>query len=213
MRQHREDVLSVISFLAYVLKDTDSDGLDIRFTQSPEKKNSGRARKLVEAASKVAFKGISDMRTRLSQIFQEHKIKFGTTTSGFWYRKPGAHEGQKPLSFYILTDGKWQPNEVGPIIKSLVESMKDFKLHKDYVGVQFIRFGQDTQGIERLNRLDHGLGLKEIDMYIAQPFSKSNVVYDADQMHRDIVDTTPWDGNIWKQLLGAISSWYDDDPD
>ena len=30
---------------------------------------------------------------------------------------------------------------------------------------------------------------------------------------RDIVDTTAWNGNVWKQLLGAISSWYDDDPD
>ena len=29
---------------------------------------------------------------------------------------------------------------------------------------------------------------------------------------RDIVDHTPWNGNVWKQLLGAINSWYDDDP-
>lgn len=34
-----------------------------------------------------------------------------------------------------------------------------------------------------------------------------------DDTHRDIVDTTSWNGNVWKQLLGAINSWYDEDPD
>lgn len=166
MRPHRENVLSVVSFLAYLLKDMDDDGLDVRFTQSTEKKNSGRTSKLLEVVSRVAFRGVSDMRTRLSQILQEHKNKFGTTVPppGSWYKKSGPRETQKPLSFYILTDGKWQPNEVGPIIISLVESMKENKLHKDHVGIQFIRFGQDSKGIDRLNHLDHGLGLKEIDM-------------------------------------------------
>lgn len=168
MQPHRKDVLSVVSFLAYLLKDTDDDGLDVRFTQSTERKNAGKTSKLLEVVSKVAFKGISDMRTRLSQILQEHKNKFGTkaSRSGSWYKRYGPRETQKPLSFYILTDGRWQPNEVGPIIVSLVESMKEHKLHKDHVGIQFIRFGQDPKGIDRLNHLDHGLGLglKEIDM-------------------------------------------------
>ena len=30
--------------------------------------------------------------------------------------------------------------------------------------------------------------------------------------HRDIVDTEPYDGNVWKMLLGAINKWFDDDP-
>ena len=37
--------------------------------------------------------------------------------------------------------------------------------------------------------------------------------FHTDEVSRDIVDTTPWNGNIWKQLLGAVNSWYDDDPD
>lgn len=28
-------------------------------------------------------------------------------------------------------------------------------------------------------------------------------------MYRDIVDTTPSDGNVWKMLLGAINDTYD----
>lgn len=166
MRSHRKDVRKVVSLLAYLLKDSDPNGLDVCFIQSTEKKNSGRATKISEVVGKVDFQGVSDMRTRLSQILKEHKNNFGTTIapSGSWLKRPGPREAQKPLSFYILTDGKWQPNDVGPIITGLVDSMREHKLHKDHVGIQFIRFGQDSRGIDRLNHLDHGLGLKEVDM-------------------------------------------------
>ena len=161
MRAHRSAVLDVVSLLSYLLKDLDDDGLDVCFTQSTERRNSGRATKLSEVVGRVAFTGISDMRTRLSQILQEYKDKFGTSTasSRWWYKRQ-----PKPLSFYVLTDGKWNPNEVGPTIKSLVNSMRELKLPKDHVGIQFIRFGQDPNGIARLDHLDHGLGLKEMDM-------------------------------------------------
>lgn len=166
MRPHRNEVVRVVSLLSYLLKDTDDNGLDICFTQSTESRNSGRATKLSEIVEKVAFKGISDMRTRLSQILRKYEDKFGTTTasSRSWYKRLGSPEPQKPLSFYVLTDGKWDLNEVGPIIMSLVDKMREFKLHKDHVGIQFIRFGQDPNGIARLDHLDHGLGLKKIDM-------------------------------------------------
>lgn len=29
---------------------------------------------------------------------------------------------------------------------------------------------------------------------------------------RDLVDTEPWNGNVWKMLLGAINEKFDDDP-
>ena len=166
MRAHRSDVLKVVSLLAYMLKDSDPNGLDVCFTQSTQKVNSGKSTRLSTAVSHVAFQGISDMRTRLSHILQEHKNKFGTTTtpSGPWYKKAGPPEAQRPLSFYILTDGNWQPNEVGPTIIALVDSMRANKLPKEHLGIQFIRFGEDCRGIARLNHLDHGLGLKNIDM-------------------------------------------------
>ena len=166
MRAHHNDVLKVVSLLTYILKVSDPNGLDVCFTQSNLKVNSGKSKKLSTAVSQVPFQGISDMRTRLSHILQEHKNKFGTTTtpSAPWYKKAGPPEAQKPLSFYVLTDGKWQPNEVGPIIIALVDSMRANQLPKEHVGVQFIRFGEDSRGIARLNHLDRGLGLKNIDM-------------------------------------------------
>ena len=166
MKAHRNDVFNVVSLLTYMLKDSDPNGLDIGFTQSRQRVNSGKSTKLSAAASSATYQGVSDMRTRLSHILQEHKNKFGTfsTSSGPWYKRTGSQEAQKPLSFYILTDGKWQPNDVGPVIRDLVQTLKSKELPKEHVGIQFIRFGHDEQGIARLNNLDHGLGLKEVDM-------------------------------------------------
>lgn len=163
MQVHHNNVVQVVSLLAYMLKDSDPNGLDVCFTQSKQKVNSGKSTKLSTAVSKAEFKGISDMRSRLSHILQEHKNKFGTTTtpSRPWYKKA---DSQKPLSFYVLTDGKWQPNDVGPIIKALVDSMRAKQLPKEHVGIQFIRFGEDSQSMARLDHLDRGLGLKDIDM-------------------------------------------------
>ena len=166
MRPHHNDVLKVVSLLTYMLKGSDLNGLDICFTQSKQKVNSAKSTKLSTAVSQIAFQGISDMRTRLSHILQEHKNRFGTTTtpSRPWYKKTGPPEPQKPLSFYVLTDGNWQPNDVGPTIKALVDSMRANQLPKEHVGIQFIRFGEDSRGVARLNHLDRGLGLKNIDM-------------------------------------------------
>lgn len=165
MRAHRKNVVKVVSLLAYLLKDSDPNGLDICFTQSTEKMNSAKSKKLSKVVKQVTFQGISSMRTCLSHLLEEHKNKFRTFTlaPGPWYKK-NAPESQRRLSFYILTDGKWQPDEVGPIITALVDRMKELNLLKEHVGIQFIRFGDDPLGIERLNHLDHGLGLKEIDM-------------------------------------------------
>ena len=166
MEAHRHDVHNVISLLTYMLKDSDPNGLDICFTQSKQKVNSGKSTKLSAAVSQVTYQGISDMRMRLSHILQEHKDRFGTppTSSNRWYRRTISPDARKPLSFYILTDGRWQPNDVGPVIRDLVNNMKSKDLPKEHVGIQFIRFGQDEQGVARLNNLDHGLGLKDIDM-------------------------------------------------
>jgi len=73
-------------------------------------------------------------------------------------------------------------------IRIFVEKLKDLGLLDTQVGIQFIRFGNDERGMERLQKLDSDLHLP-----------------------MDIVDTTPWDGNVWKMLLGAIDRDWDDD--
>ena len=163
MFPHCKNVLDLLSLLAYLLKDLSPDGLDIYFTQYRWKTISKKSTKIVAAADHVIYGGISDMRLRLYQILEEHKCKLSNTAAPAW---PWFSKiiPQRPLSFYIFTDGKWQPNEVGPVIQRLADGMRTNQLGKEQVGIQFIRFGDDLQGMKRLNDLKHGLDLKSIDM-------------------------------------------------
>lgn len=167
MEQYKGDIYKVVSLLAYMLKPYDKEGLDIFFTLDPHKVNSRKSRKISSSVFHVPFVGISDMRGRLHSILQEHKDKFGTLISPpktCFKRQP--QQPQRPLSFYILTDAQWQPNDVGGLIKNLVGSMRDKGCPKEHAAIQFIRFGNDPASIAKLDELDHGLDLGATGMYV-----------------------------------------------
>ena len=166
MKQHKDKMERVISLLAYMVKKSDKDGLDIFFTQDVTKINSQKSSKISASIHQVAFAGVPDMRGRLQSILQEHINKFGTLIQApkpRFGRQPPP-QPQRPLSFYILTDAKWQPTDVGQLIKDLVQSMEAKGCPKEHVAIQFIRFGEDQASIAKLDKLDHGLGLKAIGM-------------------------------------------------
>ena len=163
MKQYSKEVKRVIDLLAYMLKSSDKDGLDIYFTQSVKKVNSQKSSKLSASIQQERFRGVTDMRGRLQSLCQEHINKFGTfiTPSRSFFGRQPASQPQRPLSFYILTDAKWQPTDVGAFIKKdLVPTMIAKRCPKEHVAIQFIRFGDDQASINKLDELDHGLGLK-----------------------------------------------------
>lgn len=166
MKKYTKNIESVISVLAYILKKSDEDGLDIYFTQTPKKVNSQKSTKLSTSIYQTPFVGITDMRGRLQNVMQEHINKFGTLISPpkRFFARQSPPQPQRPLSFYILTDAKWQPTDVGGFIKDLVHIMKAKGCPKEHVAIQFIRFGNDQASIKKLDELDHGLGLKAIGM-------------------------------------------------
>ena len=169
MKQYKDKMERLISLLAYMVKKSDKDGVDLFFTQSVTKVNSQRSSKLSASIHQEPFAGLSNMRGRLQTILQEHINKFGTLIQApkpLFGRQPPP-QPQRPLSFYILTDAKWQPTsatDVGQLIKDLVQSMKAKGCPKEHVAIQFIRFGEDPASIAKLDELDHGLGLNAIGM-------------------------------------------------
>ena len=165
MKQYSRALERVISLLAYMLKKSDKNGLDLSYTQSLKKVHSRRSSKLSTSIHQVHFVGITDMRGRLQNVLQKHINKFGIPIipPKTWFGRPP--QSQRPLSFYILTDAKWQPsNNVGGLIKDVVQSMIAKSCPKEDVAIQFIRFGNDQASIDKLDELDHGLGLKDIGM-------------------------------------------------
>ncbi|KAL9086936.1 MAG: hypothetical protein Q9159_003897 [Coniocarpon cinnabarinum] len=107
--------------------------------------------------------------------------------------------GKKPLSLYVLTDGRYQQNsELKQPIRNILDTVAEksgrephWPRSRKYVGIQFIQFGHDPEGTRRLDELDK--------------FTR------VEKLWSDIVDTEPADGNVWKMLLGPINDTFDDD--
>lgn len=68
MKQYRKQIADVVSLLAYIVEDSDDDGLDIHFTQSVYKNNSKKSTEISAAVYQQQYMGIPDMRGRLGSI-------------------------------------------------------------------------------------------------------------------------------------------------
>lgn len=103
-------------------------------------------------------------------------------------------EEKPPVNIYILTDGVWSQGQeclstVQDHITRLVNHLWETG-RLEHVGIQFIRFGDNEIGRQRLDILDN-----DQKQYYEVP--------------RDIVDTEPSTGNIFKMLLGSTDGNWD----
>ncbi|GAB7349672.1 hypothetical protein MBLNU459_g0345t1 [Dothideomycetes sp. NU459] len=101
-----------------------------------------------------------------------------------------------PTPEVFLIDDSTSMKTHWPNVMSTVHVLGEMLTGKDpddACGIQFIQYGHDTRGKERLEYLD----------------SKQKM-----QLNRDIVDTVEFEnGNIWKMLFGAVNRGLDDDED
>jgi hypothetical protein len=160
MRPYWSDMTALFSILAYMVKHSDPDGLDMCFTIDSKKYNSRHTTNLVNALDSKGAQGSSNITFTLDSILNEYKTRLRSQTAQrsalSWWKKE-----VRPLNLYILTDGVWQPKcDVFPAIKNLVDLLVELKLDEKQVGIQFISFGNDSDGLNRLERLDSGLNLK-----------------------------------------------------
>lgn len=67
------------------------------------------------------------------------------------------------MNIYILTDGVWEPNsDVAGAILSLARTLLESDYPPRQVAIQFIRFGHDPEGAEKLDHLASG----HLGMYV-----------------------------------------------
>lgn len=147
-----------------------------------------KAKDLQEAIAKRKFsQGPCDVGTELDQIVSE--ILAATSNN--------------PVSIYVLTNGRWNANPgdgkdlcgLEGIIAKILRSNKARDRQNNHFGFQFIRFYdhrpdvEDALGKERLDYLDNSL---------ADQFGKLEI------QKSDIIDTTDWDEDVCKMLLGGV---------
>jgi hypothetical protein len=172
MREHWDDVIPLLDILAYIVKKTDKNGIDLFFTMSDTVcTNEKKTTELVELAKKQRPRKVKEGTEHLSNIY--HRL---SSILGKYQRRLEEEDQRKPrnaqsrpwhaddpkdvreLNLYIFTDGIWQPeSDAVPPIKSLGETLDRFKKPNIQVGVQFIQFGNDEVGSARLSFLDNGL--------------------------------------------------------
>ena len=220
MIPHWSNARELLGLLFYLVKRADLKVVDLHFT-SPAR-HYYRFKTTTDVLgifdqNRPRSQGHCDMSFNLSFIvgkYQKDLNKIHARRSIF--DKIRSQE-TRPLSLYIFTDAVWQPKcDVAPVIKALVSTLNQQNLHKQQAGLQFIRFGNSEQGMKRLDDLDNLKRSSIVDMYVMRGYlllpaltPKHRML--ADLGCRDIVDTEPANGNVWKMLLGAIMEWFDND--
>ena len=156
MSVHWSEVKRVFGLLSYMVRDCDPNGLDLYFTNTSKAFKSRNMNTLMGELGTRTPKGLPDMSSRFGSIIEKYQSKFGKRKVANFFRE----SGPRKLSLYVLTDAIWQPKiDLTTTIRTLVSSLEDHKLTNKQIGIQFIRFGNDPDGIKRLQTLDSGLNL------------------------------------------------------
>ena len=163
--------------LMYVVKAYDKNGVDLYFTVSRKEYNSKKSSELINYVPTKPSTAECDMEAQLGTILHGYADKLRshrnmsplrpTSSSSFLRKKKTAidHGGLDELNVYVLTAGIWQEQtNVRAPIEALVTTMMELNYPKRQVGIQFIRFGNDPEAIETLQRLDDGL---DLPMYVS----------------------------------------------
>jgi hypothetical protein len=174
MEIHWDDVVDAVDLLTYILKRYDNNGIDLRFTISNTKCNAKTSTDLTNTVRRKQpprldgnadhkLYRISNMGNQLQLVTQEYRTNL---ENGYTERRsfPGLAprlEPVKPAIVFILTDGRWQPEScVDTPIATLVDALVHKGSPPNQFGVQFIQFGNDSIGTNRLKYLDNIEGLE-----------------------------------------------------
>lgn len=146
MRPHKADVADMVGLLAWILKDFDPDGIELRLAVADQGFNSKNSSSLVDSLTRSTFQATCNMAHCLGRIFEEYKERIRQHAPGFPAR---------PMNIYVLTNGIWQHRcEVEEQITDFVRFLIANRANRRQVGIQFVRFGEDEVGKARLRALD-----------------------------------------------------------
>lgn len=157
-------VVSLAKVLAYLVKESDKDGLDLFFTCTQRHHNVSSATAMEENLLRKPIDTVatSNMATSLGRITLEYarRLHKERHKAEKWKTPFTKRTALKPLSIYVFTDAVWQPDcHVGRVIAALAKTVKELEFPDEQVGIQFIRFGSDPVCTSKLRDLDDGVGL------------------------------------------------------
>ena len=170
MQPYWRHVKELLEPLTYLVKDGDPDGAELYFTVSTNRKQSKKSSDLVALVGRHQPIGNTDIRHRLGTILQKYcaSLRDQVVPAGSWQSRPVA----RAATIYVLTDGKWAGGtNACDIIEDTLNVLKSLKCDRKQLGIQFISFGQDVDGLKRLEDLDDFGKLAHVELYVHVRYS------------------------------------------
>jgi hypothetical protein len=153
MRPHWGELQSLFSLLAYMVKASDRDGIELEFSNSKRHYRAKNTTTLAHHVKKTLLSGTSNIEGSLGRILDGY-IKDQVLSR----KKLQPH---RPLSIYVLTDGLWRPDsDPTEVITKTANALRQLGASLGSISIQFISFGKDDIGHARLRRLDDELELE-----------------------------------------------------
>lgn len=156
-----DNIVDLAKALAYIVKESDDDGMELYFTCTGDKRKVNTAtemeNQLRSKSMTINTASTSNMAASLKRITEEYaeRLRLERNATGkrqSIFKRP---KKLKPLSIYVFTDAVWQPHcDVGQVIDNLVRTMQDLNFDQTQVGIQFIQFGDDATCTKKLEDLD-----------------------------------------------------------
>ncbi|KAF4340252.1 serine threonine kinase [Fusarium beomiforme] len=181
MDEHKAKAMRTARVISYVAKIADDNGMELFAASETTKKPRicTKSTQIEKAIGRMkTVKGKCDMQKSLGDILDRVLI-----------------EGRfRPTSIYIYTDGVWEPGDdrVETLINRAIDFLHAHRYKSSALMFQFIRFGSDTTGTERLKHLDN----------------ECKKVTSTDDY--DIVDAKHCDDHVPDIVIGSISRWHDE---
>src|SRR5271163_1713668 len=107
MQQHWDEVAHLLRILAWIVKKSDNDGLDLYYSMSPDQVNSKKSSVLVEDLKKRQPYGQSDITGALGRILSQYQQKLDESASSRF--DPFIRRPFRPMTVYVFTDAVWLP--------------------------------------------------------------------------------------------------------
>lgn len=141
MRRHKDKLLKTARVISYVAKVADKNSMDLYFTSDTTRPIKCSSSTEIESTIKKtrSIDGTCNMTNCLHDILQSILLPCMRATS-----------------IYVYTDGVWEPGnpDVDSVIKRSIRHLADKWKPQSTLMFQFIQFGNDREGGERLRHLD-----------------------------------------------------------
>lgn len=148
--------------LAYLVKDKDPDGIEIRFANNSSKRMKNKNRSpLLHYLENTRPSGLTDISCTLCEILDEYDWSFSQKKGGLallWNKGKKEREMKWGLDIFVFTDGAWSGGD--SCLENVAESIKKLiarGVPPRKIGIQFVQFGNDPEGTQRLEILDNGM--------------------------------------------------------